>query len=656
MYEPQEVKAVIDHIVSVFKKTDSEYAQRFVSAQNKSNLFAQKKEPMPNYYPCYNMTVDFMERIRIHSELGYFPEKLFEKRSPNQTQQEADYIRENFKQTTLPFFNEYISTVTRAFADPNCGVNFEDEEEKYKAAEITFQNYVESQIKDYGSIENFIQYIIPAIKAQDANGVVVVKPNEIKTQVDEEGNEITDDTQLDTPVPYYFNSKQVVGYEEGIYCVVELHEKSVVDYGNSKYRMGKIYEFYDDINIWRVTQVGKWNDYSFVYEIFYEHQWGKVPATRLKGIPRIYNNEIVWMSPMLYVTDLLDLVLLNSSNLQISINTCVYPYRIMYGQECEFQDKDSGGAFIHCIDGYITDGMGTRKTCPSCGGTGLKSRLSPMGVLLIKPPTTDDRGGDLKTTSKPIEFVSPSVETLDFLVKIIEKHYNKALEILHLKSGQVASKPAGDASGTSAITATEVVSNMKALYAFVRSVSDQTFDLYQFVLDAIGWMRYGTDYKGATVKYPTTFDFANEMDYAIQIGEMSKYNMPPFVIYSVVIKYLKAIYQEDKNAGDAFKLITETDRLLTLSNADIQAKLATGTVEKWEEILHTSAPNFVIELSSTYDPTPEIDNFFAQDMAVQKAKLIEKAKAVAASVQAASPQTALQNVVKDTLLQRRAVA
>ena len=56
---------------------------------------------------------------------------------------------------------------------------------------------------------------------------------------------------------------------------------------------------------------------------------------------------------------------------------------------------------------------GHEKTCPSCNGTGLKSRLSPLGTMLISPSTKFD-AGEVGATQDPLRFVSPDVTTLEF--------------------------------------------------------------------------------------------------------------------------------------------------------------------------------------------------------------------------------------------------
>lgn len=134
------------------------------------------------------------------------------------------------------------------------------------------------------------------------------------------------------------------------------------------------------------------------------------------------------------------------------------------------------------------------------------------------------------------------------------------------------------------------------------------------------------------------------MDYIGQIGFAISQKTPSIILYQLIYNYLQSVYNDDKDTASAFKLIVETDRLLTLTQPEIEVKQSKGTIEKWEEILHTSAPFFVQELIKSFNPTCKaeagecVDTFFTQPLEVQKKQLIDLAKARANEIQAATPQ------------------
>lgn len=594
--DEQEIRKVLDNIIPELKKVD--------------NATRQKKVVEPVYYPSYPVVTDYMERISVHAEIGKFPSKLFSKRSPNQEEKEFEYVRDNYKQVTLPVFVDYISTITRPFHDANWNIDYMEDGDKYK--EMPLQEYLQKGIKNHGSLENFVKFIVSQRKAVDANGIIAIKPHSLFVKEGEnEGEFIIDSDILNEPVPVYYSSKKIVAESADKYTMVLLDEKTEVEYGGNKVMMGHKFEFYDDENIWIIEQTGKFIEYTFKMAVYFNHEWKKVPVIKLMGVPQVSEEGVIWQSPFLYVTDILDLVTLNHSNLQMSINTCVYPYRVMIGDVCEWKDTDGNV----CCDGSITDKLNKVNSCPSCKGTGLKSRISPLGTMLLKPKTRLE-DGDSTFTQKPLEYISPQVTTLEFLEDKIAKDEEKARKILHLQTSNSVVK------GSENLTATGMTLDLKAMYAFVKTVSDQTFYIWEFIVDAIGHMRYGSDYRKPKFTYPTTFDFVTESDIIAQLKAAVDGGLPPFVIYSIIYRYLQTLYFNDQKTASIFNLIVRTDRLLTLSNEAIALKIARGTAHDWEDILHSSAINFVNDL---IDENPK---FLEQDISVQKQQLIDKAKSI----------------------------
>lgn len=594
MLTEKEIKPILDGIIPELKKID--------------NAKRSKKKDDPVFYPSYPIITDYAERIAVHAEIGKFPEKLFAERSPNQEQKEWEYVKANYKQVTLPVFVDYMSTITRPFHDANWSIDYQEDEEKFKE-ELGFQHYVENEIKIYGSVENFVKFILSQRKAVDAEGIVAVKPHSILTAVDEQGETIVDPNRLAEPVPVYYASKKIVAWKLDDYAMVMLDEKSNVDVGGIVKKHGYIFEFYDRDKIWRIEQTGKYIDYTFNISVYFEHEWNKVPCFKLMGIPQIIEDSIIWQSPFLYATDLLDLVALNSSNKQMSINNCVYPYRVMIGDVCEWKDRDGNV----CCDGKITDKDNKTRDCEGCKGAGLKSRISPLGTMLLKPKTRLE-DGDSTFTQKPLEYISPEVTTLEFLENTIAKDEEKARKILHLQTSNSVIK------GTENLTATGMAIDVKALYAFVKTITDQTFHLWESIYEAIGYMRYGESFKMPKFTFPTSFDFVTESDIIAQLKAAVDGGLPPFVIHSIIYRYLQTLYFNDQTTASIFTLIVKTDRLLTLSNEEVALKVARGSVHLWEETLHTSAINFVNEL---IDENPK---FLEQDIKVQKEQLINRAK------------------------------
>lgn len=571
----------------------------------------------PEYYPNYGLMVDYYERVKVHSEDNGFPDRLFNFRYPNQTDEEFKYQKANFKRVTRPVYIDYINTVGRAFIETNFSIEYQEDDPAILTDGRTLQKYLTEDFPKYGSILNWAKNSLPSIKATDANGVIAIKPNGVPmTLVD--GELVQDTTELIEPQVHYHTIKSVVGWVHGKYAIIELAEKSPVMFGTKMQRLGLIYEFYDDTSIYRITQVGKKVDWDFEVTLFYQHDWGQVPVTKLKGLINSDQGELVYSSPFMAATDLLDQVLLDESNLTIAKAKDVFPTRIMIGDACDFVGEEGE----RCVDGTVKGinhetNKPTTRVCNSCQGTGLKHRISPQGVLLIKPPSRDSKGdADIKD---PMKYVSPDITTLTFLRGETVSGEERARSMLHLSSAR------GTATGSDKISATQKLLDAKSQASFVMPISNQTWDIVGFAINAIGWMRYKDQFKKPAITQPVEFDFKTNQDYLEEIKLLVEAGAPPLLIHEVLRKLLKSMFYTDAHSGIAADIVIAADRLLTMKLEDIQLGIG-STIERWEAILHDSSITFVNQLIKDDEGYLELDR--AEQVARLHALAQEKAKAI----------------------------
>ncbi len=607
-----EVIRVVNRFAAMYKGWESAAAKHPINPITKQRTGVSQ---YPEYWDGYNYAAKMYDSILPHARPDVYPEHLLSVRAPNQTEAQAQYIKANYKPTTLSVFEDFKATVSRAFADQNWSIRYNPETEPIFGND-TFQRYVNTEIEKFTSVEAFVKSMLPTLKLIDANGIIAIEPEEIETTENEIGEEIISNELL-KPYPHYYSCKSIVGQKFGEYYLVITDDKSRVRVGSKDEMSGLILELYDNENIWKIEQYGKRSEMQFSEPVLYfNHDLGYVPCEKLKGTPQMINSEIAFQSPFITAVPLLDQVVLDESYLQISKATSSFPYMVALGEICDFTDREGN----KCQDGQIFDPVnGGFRTCGSCSGSGVRSRFSPTGVMLIKPKTSLSDGDTL--SGEYLKFVSPPLDTLNFLRSEIDTQLKKSRQILHL--------PSSDESGTvgEASTATGSLNKMRALYAFIKPISDQLFGLYEFMLITIGRMRYGEYFGGVNLIYPTTFDISTPSDYLAIIAEGIKAGVPPAVTYSNVYNYIKAIHFTDEETSAIYDLIVNADELLLMSSADIFARLNNGTVEKWQDVLHHSAPQLIMELIRTYLPTEEAPRFVDLPMGEQVAQL----RALAAS-------------------------
>lgn len=613
-----EIKQLIENVVS-------KQSNRYFAGYNFFNKVAEKYvEPeYPDYYSGYRMAIELAEANRVHIEKGYFPYRLFAFKSPHETDEELTYIRNNYKQTTLSTAIDYINTTQRAYNEGNYSIHYGKDDDQYVTAGLTLQHYLETGIETFGSLENYMKMFFLTIKAIDANGVIAIK-NDFEYSVDGEGNKTVSTTALNEPQPIYYDCCKVVAFDEEKYCLIDLTKYEIPDGKKKKKQQTPVlyFELYDTVAVYHITY--KVSDQTSTIEVYDKHDWGKLPVQKIKGIPRQVENEIIWQSPFSFASDLLDLVLIDESTINLSKKKCAFPTRVYVGRPCEFQYKDSEGMISSCSGGRVYDSVAkTTIACPNCNGSGLVDRFSPLHDFILNPGDGFQEG----QKSNGFQYVSPDPRILEYLRMEISINEERAKKILHLQTSNSQIK------GGENLTATGMTLDEKAMNAFVKPISDQVFDMQQFIIEAIAWLRYKRDVDVVTIIKPRTFDFKTEYDYINEISQGIKDGLPAIMVYEIVKRYLKSHFYTEDNISKAFNLFMATDLLLGIDNATIELENTKGIIANWQVILHNSGIPLIDQLQQAYKKTTNQDgtenNFFTQDFELQRQQLIDEAKRVA---------------------------
>ncbi len=623
-----EPKEAVELVKSVTGKIKSKwFSSQFTSLKKDKKEY--KAPDYPDYYSTYGLAVELAECNRYHAEKGVFPARLFSAKSPYQTPEELNYIKDNYKQVTLPIAVDFVNTISRAFNEGNYSIKYKQDKPKYE--KNTLQDYLETGINTYGSLENFFKFMFPTIKTIDANGVIAVKPLYIPTVENEQGEKVISSTVLYEPQPVYYDCSKVVGYKEEEYCLIDVTNYNQKGTTNIYY-----YELYDAENIWQIKydSTNK-QESAFTISLYFNHGWGQLPATKVKGIPRLIDGEVVWQSVFSFATDILDLVALDNSTLTIAKHKCAYPIRVYEGKKCQFQhtSKDTQGTVSTCNNGKVWDSvLGHDINCPACQGIGLVDRFTPLHDFIVEPNSKlDDPGSGTKV---PFQYVSPSSEILKFLEDSIAKNEERARKILHIQNSNSVIK------GTENLTATGMTLGDKSTSAFIKPISDQMFDVWEFIIDAIGWMRYKEDYQKPVIVRPKSFDFNTEFDYIVEISNAAKAGLPPVMIHAIIERYARSHFFKEEASMKSLQLIIEADRLIGLSNDDIIISMGKGVVSGWEKIIHDSGITLIRSL------VEENPKFFEQDLPKQKQDLIDMAKKIEKENK---PQTNTKDAITEVL-------
>lgn len=601
-----EVQAIWDRTMEVMKPyfTGGTYSPK----KDKEGL-----DEYPEFWPGYRASCREREGLLPHIEHGYYAERLFKLRAPNQTEQEAKYIRDNYRQVTLPIYADYENTILRAANESNYQIDYAPNVEGTEGQD-QFKEYVNTGVPEYRSIFNYWRYVLPRIKTADAMGVIATLPAELPTVQTETGPVVDPEKPID-PVPVYFPVNDVWGYRMDAWYLVYTQEKSPVMLPSGKTaKEGMVLLLIDDEWIWRIEQVGEKVKKTFDIIQWWAHGCSTVPVHQLMGTPTLtgpllYSGSATlrWQSHFMPAKEPCDIALLDSSYLGMSKANGVFPYLVTVGDDCDFIAQDG---VTKCNYGkllfYGEEGKIVREAeCPKCKGSGMRSRLSPVGRLLINPRET---GGDGKGLSvkDSMEWVSPEVTTLEFLQKQIDTNMSLARSLMHIDSPRDPQMTGGDQP-----TATKSGIDLRNKYAFIKPIADQYFDLLEFMLNTTGEMRYGTEFQGVEISRPTSFDIRTEQDMLDELSVAYEKELPAPAIQHLIWAYLTARYGVDGRAMDAFETIAIADELFGTPFAQAQYMLSQGLIEKWQMHLHFTAFNLYDQLAQekklTGDPAKDAE-------------------------------------------------
>ena len=561
----------------------------------------------PEMWPGYSLSCRIHQRILPHIEPGEFAHDLFRHRAPNQTDAEFQYVRNNYKQTTLSVYNDLDNSVGRAMSPGNWSLEFME-----TAPE--FETYVTSGIREWGSVEAFITHAMRRPKMSDAMGLITTAPTSLDIIETEEGTFVDPDKQV-KPDIIYTPCEKVWGFEYDSWYLIQLNQYSTL---SNKKRTGIVCWLLDDTNIYRIEQYGRENEWTFNITLEYAHNLGQPPCINMMGVPSVKGGNLVWISPFVPAAEHLDIVLSNTQYLQVSVVKFMYPQPVMVGDQCEYVDTAHNSM---CLNGSIIwtgdDGNELRIPCPSCKGTGRKSRLGPFNEMVIMPSTGMDGTSTGINATNALAYVSPPTDSSRFVQETINYHMLQARKVIHLEAEGAAT--------VDAKTATEAGINRKAQQAFVKPIVLQEFRIFDFILECMAGYFGIEKEKAYTLTPPVSFDIRTPEEMLAELTGAIASGLPPAIIDYLSWQYTSAKFKGDPDALGAFDAIAKADRYVSQPWAMVTSEAASGRAQPWEILLHYGSL-YVYELLAAEDET-----FAALESDEKAARMQEKAKELATS-------------------------
>lgn len=548
MYTPDQILAMVKSVAEIYQQRQ------------------RKQKDKPEYRQNYDKEVRMAMDQKVHA-LGKFPEKLFDRKIPNETPEQREYRKSSFEPATMPYWNKAVQAVQgRVWNDSNYSITFTDED----VADYFTMNYPQ-----HGSIINWFRSVRLPWKMYDANALQVVMPKSLPMRVTDDGEVVFDDTQEINPEAIMYDCKYVFHHDD-MHALILLEEKSKVQYGNSYEKSGMIFLLVDDMNIWRVEQVGRKLDMNFEAYLYYEHGLGYVPAKRLQGVP-LEDDGVTYYNSYFYpaVADL-NVALFDESTLNMAKIANVFPERWEIMEQC---DTCHG-------EGQIFDD-GSYSTCSSCSGTGYNQKPHPLNSIAVKlPDRLDNRPAP---PTPPAGYLQKDNDSVRFLREEISRKKQDAFAHINI---EVGSRPNGQ-------TATESKIDREELFSFLLTIASEEFKALGWTMDTIGKMRYGIDFmldEEVMIDAPTDFTIRSYKELTDEIAAANEAGLPSTARKLLLDEYKATRFSNDATVKAIDDLIMKADRLHDLSNEDVLKYNLAGLITKQEAILHTGIHSFITQL------------------------------------------------------------
>lgn len=514
----------------------------------------------------YKEAVEFAEAICVHAEMGKFPEKLMVAKAPNETPEELQYRKDVFESITVPYFHRAENSLNRIWAEQNYKIDFGDEDAK---------KYYTKDYPIYNSLISYFQSVVTKQKIRDPNSVLCLD-FDLPLKEISEGEYVVDQSEQIEPYATLYDSDDVLMFEVGDMALFMSEEKSEVEYSNGKKRMGYVLYLYDDTNIYRIEQTGKYVDYTFNINVYYSHNLGYLPAWKLRGIPyEVYADNPIYQSYFVGALPYLNQALKLSSTLDLSINKIAYPTRVYYSQKCNAKG---------CRDGFILDGVGEPSKCQACKGTG-QLKFSPLRDYIQEPPTPlDDTGSQLPFPA--LTYVSPDTAILTFNKEKIQEDIVAAFKFINIDVTNEATS-----NGTEQ-TATEIRINRDEFYAFLLTISNELFGLLENFINAANKVRYNESEIVVTVSPPKTFELVTPAELT---QELSTAGLPATALQQLTRDYLVSRFTQNGDLSKTYKIIEIVDPYAAKSTTDIIALKSAGVIQLYQAILHEEILSYIAD-------------------------------------------------------------
>lgn len=294
-----------------------------------------------------------------------------------------------------------------------------------------------------------------------------------------------------------------------------------------------------------------------------DNYFGFVPALILGDEKN--PNEDVFDSIITDLIDEADILLRRMSVMNVHELAHLYPRYWSYAQACTRCGGEGEVVTDQSADPPTTD------TCPSCGGTGQKTRTNPSDEIVVPFPQDGD-----PVIGKLMGYESPDINTARFYQEVIRGSRDEMFRAMWGTTYQTAGKR--ETATGRFIDAAPVVDRLSDIsYTFSK--------MHKFLLDCYGKVILRDPSYESSVTYGTRYVFEGPDDILKRYLEAGRENVSDLTRLDMQMRYIEAEYKDDPLELAKRKKLAQIEPFPTMSAEKVIESNAIPPALKTEKMI-----------------------------------------------------------------------
>lgn len=535
----------------------------------------------------YVKTVTLAEQLKVHAD-GRVPENLIFERRPSEPLEIQEYRKKIYVPKTKNPIYKVINSLEKIRRSSDWVIDYNKNDLPVVRNNESLSDYCEVNYPVHSSVTNWMfaeglkQYLL------DANGVVAVFPENTDVQ----------SSEYLKPVAKFFESKHVLDFEEGKYCVLLSYDKSELrtPSGQRSTIQGDIYYIITDTQFTKYEQI---NRKEFKQTQIYNHNIGYLPVFKVGGLfKERLNNDTIFESRISSMIPSLNEAAREYSDLQAEIILHIHSEKYIYANnEC----TSCNGT------GTIKTGTG-QETCQSCSGTGKAFNPAVYGIHMIDAGRKVD---DNPLPTPPIGYIQKSTEIAKLQDERVRQHLYDALSTLNMEF--LAETPLNQSG-----TAKEV--DKDELNNFVNSIAEDIVrimdNIYYYICEWRYMISIGDKEKRKLllprINVPTKYDILSSNYLLSELKTAKESGLSPVTKKAIEIEYTKKKFNTQPEIAEQATLCFLLDPLYGITEDEKFLRKSNNGILESDYIISSNIQSFV---QRAMDEVNEFSNLnYAQQM------------------------------------------